>query len=177
MREIVEFAGPEAGTHSGSGPEPGGWSVVNDGVMGGRSTSRVERTEHGTLRFQGHVSLENNGGFASTRADLDTVDLSSFGGAAIRVRGDGRRYQLRFRVSGSWSRIWYKAPFDTVDGEWIEVRRAFADFEPTFRGRRPPDAPPLDPAALRQVGFLIADEREGPFELEVDWIRAYDRAD
>ena len=173
MREIVEFAGPGARPET----DPGGWHVVNDGVMGGRSTSRVERTDRGTLRFSGHVSLENNGGFASTRTDLGTLDLSSFRGAAIRVRGDGRRYQLRLRAGGRWSRIWYKAPFETVDGEWIETRRAFTDFEPTFRGRRPADAPPLDPTALRQVGFLIADKREGPFELEVDWIRAYDGAD
>ena len=172
MRDIVDFAG--SGPGPGAGADPGGWSVVNDGVMGGRSTSRVERTGHDTLRFSGRVSLENNGGFASTRTDTGPVDLSSFRGAAIRVRGDGRRYQLRFRTSGRWSRIWYKAPFDTVDHEWLEVRRAFTDFEPTFRGRRPPDAPPLDPSAIRQVGLLIADEREGPFELEVDWIRAYD---
>ncbi|MGK7311025.1 MAG: CIA30 family protein [Candidatus Longimicrobiales bacterium M2_2A_002] len=169
MRDIVDFTGPDL--------EAGSWSVVNDGVMGGRSTSRVERTERGTLRFSGHVSLENNGGFASTRTDAVPLDLSSFRGAAIRVRGDGRRYQLRFRMSGRWSRIWYKAPFDTVDDDWLEVRRAFTDFEPTFRGRRPPDAPPFDPSAIRQVGFLIADEREGPFELEVDWIRAYQGGD
>lgn len=164
MSEIVELAGADAGE----------WSVVNDDVMGGRSTSDVERTDDGTLRFHGHVSLENNGGFASVRTDIGPVDLSSFRGVALRVRGDGRRYQLRLRVAGRWSRIWYKATFETVDDEWIEVRHPFSDFEPTFRGRRPPDAPPLDPSAVRQVGVLIADEREGPFTLEVDRIRPYD---
>lgn len=153
------------------------WSVVNDGVMGGRSTSRVQRTGDGTLSFHGNVSLENNGGFASARTDIGPLDLSAFRGVMIRVRGDGRRYQIRLRVAGDWNRIWYKAAFDTVDDEWIEVRLPFLGFEPTFRGRRPPDAPPLDPSALRQLGFLIADEREGAFELEVDWVRAYDDAD
>jgi monofunctional biosynthetic peptidoglycan transglycosylase len=163
MEEIVGFSESNA-DH---------WSVVNDGVMGGRSTSRVQMTGDGTLRFHGNVSLENNGGFASTRTEISPLDLSAFRGVALRVRGDGRRYQLRLGVAGDWSRIWYRAAFDTLDDEWIEVRLPFPDFEPTFRGRRPPRAPPLDPSVLRQIGLLIADRREGPFELEVDWIRAY----
>jgi monofunctional biosynthetic peptidoglycan transglycosylase len=32
------------------------------------------------------------------------------------------------------------------------------------------DAPALDPAAVRQVGLLIADRQAGPFELAVRWI-------
>ena len=153
---------------------PRRWTVVNDGVMGGRSASQVQQTRNGTLSFHGVISLENNGGFASTRAEVGPLDLSAFEGAALRVRGDGRRYQLRFRMSGPWERIWYKAAFETAADEWTEVRLPFTDFEPTYRGRRPPEAPPLDPSSIRQVGFLIADDREGAFELEVDWIRAYD---
>ena len=30
--------------------------------------------------------------------------------------------------------------------------------------------PPLDPAQVREIGLLIADKREGPFTLLVDWI-------
>jgi hypothetical protein len=135
--------------------DPTAWAIVNDGVMGGRSSSQVERTEAGTLRFSGHVSLENSGGFASTRTELGPLDLSGFRGLALRVRGDGRRYQLRLRMD----------PRDPIAYK--------AEFQPTFRGRRPLGAPPLDPGALGQLGFLIADEREGPFRLEVDWIAAH----
>ena len=163
MREILDFEEADA--------RP--WAIVNDGVMGGRSTSDVERTDHGTLRFSGHVSLENNGGFASTRTELGPIDLSAFDGVALRVRGDGRRYQFRLRMQPG-DRIAYEAEFDTEPGEWMEVRLPFDRFRPTFRGRRPVGAPALDPARLGQLGFLIADKREGPFELEVEWIRAYD---
>ena len=38
-------------------------------------------------------------------------------------------------------------------------------------GRTPRGAPPLDPSAITQVGLLIADKVEGPFELSVEWIR------
>ena len=30
--------------------------------------------------------------------------------------------------------------------------------------------PPLDPARVREISLLIGDKREGPFELEVEWI-------
>ena len=176
MREIVDIVGASTASEPGSDAgavDPGRWSVVNDDVMGGRSSSRVERTGEGSVRFRGQVSLENNGGFASIRTDLGTLDLSDARGVALRVRGDDRRYQIRLRTTGPWSRIWYRADFETVAGEWLEIRSPFSEFEPTFRGRRPPDAPPLDPSAIRQLGFLIADKREGPFELEVSWIRAY----
>ena len=43
------------------------WTIVNDGVMGGLSSSEIIETEEKTLIFSGLVSLENNGGFASVR--------------------------------------------------------------------------------------------------------------
>ena len=43
------------------------WLVVNDNVMGGISESNIKFSKNNTLVFQGRVSLENNGGFASFR--------------------------------------------------------------------------------------------------------------
>ena len=45
------------------------------------------------------------------------------------------------------------------------------DFVPTFRGRVLSSEPPLDPARVTSVGFLIADKQDGPFQLEVAWIK------
>jgi NADH dehydrogenase [ubiquinone] 1 alpha subcomplex assembly factor 1 len=42
---------------------------------------------------------------------------------------------------------------------------------PTFRGRVLSGEPPLDPAKVTSVGFLIADKQDGPFRLEVAWIK------
>lgn len=50
----------------------------------------------------------------------------------------------------------------------------YRDFVPTYRGRILRDVPPIDPGVIRQLGFLIADKVEGPFRLEVDWIKALD---
>ena len=147
------------------------WTIVNDGVMGGLSSSNLEPTEEGTGLFSGTVSLDNNGGFASARAAFQPMDLSPYDGVTLKVRGDGRRYQLRFRHDGAFDGVAYMAEFETKRGEWMDIDLPFEGFRPTFRGRAPRGSGPLDPARIRQMGFLIGDKREGPFELEIAWVR------
>jgi NADH dehydrogenase [ubiquinone] 1 alpha subcomplex assembly factor 1 len=161
MKVIVDFAEPNAVQ----------WNIVNDGVMGGLSTSDLELTDENTALFSGFVSLENNGGFASTRATFRSMDLSGYAGVRLKVRGDGRRYQIRFRQDGSFDGVAYQAEFGTTPGEWLEIDLPFEMFRPSFRGRVPPGAGPLDPARIRQMGFLIGDKKEGPFALEIAWVR------
>ncbi len=63
----------------------------------------------------------------------------------------------------------WRAEF-TTSGEWQSVDLSFDDFVPVFRGRRVPQAGPVVPSAIRQVGFMLADNTPGPFELEVQSI-------
>ncbi len=163
MKTIVDFTDEDAVR----------WSIVNDGVMGGRSQSSLEVTDRNTALFTGFVSLENNGGFASTRATLRSNPLSGFDGVIVRVRGDGRRYQLRFRMNAGFDGVAYQMEFATVPGEWTEIDLPFEAFQPTFRGFVPRQVGPLDSARIRQMGILIGDKSEGPFTLEVDWVKAY----
>ena len=58
------------------------WRIVNDDVMGGRSTSQAYLAENSML-FKGVVSLENNGGFASVRSPIETLDLSKYASSWI----------------------------------------------------------------------------------------------
>jgi monofunctional biosynthetic peptidoglycan transglycosylase len=148
------------------------WRVINDGVMGGVSRGNIQRTDQGTGVFSGVLSLENNGGFASIRSEVGTQDLSSQAGLEIRVRGDGRTYQLRIRVDNRFEDIAYRAYFDTVDGEWITVTIPFDEFLPVFRGRILKDAPALDTSRVNRIGFLLADKKPGSFSLEIDFVRA-----
>jgi monofunctional biosynthetic peptidoglycan transglycosylase len=149
------------------------WSIVNDGVMGGRSTSKISLTDERTALFTGFVSLENNGGFASTRAAFQSLDLSAYEGITLRVKGDGRRYQLRFRQDGTFDGVAYGVEFETTHGEWTEFDLPFETFQATFRGYVPRGSGPLDPTRIRQMGILIGDKKEGPFALEIDWVKAY----
>ena len=149
-----------------------GWFPVNDGVMGGVSRSTMDVSADGTGVFAGMLSLENNGGFASVRTDIRAYDLSTFSGLVLRVRGDGRRYQVRLRTGGRYRSLAYKAEFDTRADTWITVELPFADFQPTVRGYRPRNAPPLNLSSVREFGILLGDGREGPFRLEVERIMA-----
>lgn len=149
------------------------WLVVNDGVMGGLSSSRIRPTDEGTGLFTGELSLENNGGFASVRCLADPRDLSEYDGLELRVRGDGRTYQLRLRTSGGFDGVAYRAFFETVEGEWTSTRLPFTDFVPTFRGRTLTDVPALDPSRIEQIAFMLADKRAGRFELEIEYVRTW----
>jgi hypothetical protein len=149
------------------------WRSVNDGVMGGVSSGSFRIDPAGIGIFAGEVSLENNGGFASVRAATGPRDLSASKGLRIRVRGDGRTYRLRLHNNAGMDGIAYQAGFDTRSGEWQTVTLPFAAFQPTFRGRVPPNAPPLDTRQIEQVGLMIADGQAGPFTLEVDWVMTF----
>jgi len=160
---IIDFKDPS---------EKGQWERMNDVVMGGVSGSRFT-VEEGIAVFQGEVSLENYGGFASIRSLLRDFGLDGYNGLIVRVRGDGKSYRLRLRTDDEYDGIAYQAVFQTDPGEWISVRLPFSGFVPVFRGRIVPDAPALSPDRIRRVGFMIADRQEGQFLLEIDGVEAY----
>jgi NADH dehydrogenase [ubiquinone] 1 alpha subcomplex assembly factor 1 len=161
-RSLFEF--------SGAADEPR-WVAVNDGVMGGRSRG-AGRIVDGLLHFSGVLSLEHGGGFASLRSEGRRFDLLGARALLLRVKGDGRRYQLRVatgaRVRGT--PVWYSASFDTVGGQWTQIRTPIDALLPRYRGALLA-GPPLDLAHVEQVGLLVGDRQAGPFALEVDWIR------
>lgn len=146
------------------------WRSENDGVMGGVSTGAAA-LDDGELVFSGKLSLENNGGFASVKTPVEDGDWSAFEAIVLRVKGDGRTYQVRLATDARHrgSRISYGAPFATVAGEWKEVALPLAEFRPSHHGRRL-DGPPLDPERIRELRLLLGDKREGGFALRIDWI-------
>jgi NADH dehydrogenase [ubiquinone] 1 alpha subcomplex assembly factor 1 len=143
------------------------WSPIDDGVMGGVSQSRLRHDTAGHAVFAGHVSFENNGGFASVRCrpgDLGRQDVVAY---LLHVLGDGKRYKLNLRTDDGFDGVNYQARFDPPAGAWTSCRLASADFLPTWRGKPVADAPPLDTARVRQIGLMIADRQEGSFRLAV----------
>jgi monofunctional biosynthetic peptidoglycan transglycosylase len=148
----------------------GPWVVVDDVVMGGRSASRAVVTEEG-LNFEGKLSLENNGGFGSIRRAVDRVPDEARG-VRLRVRGDGRTYQLRLRQDRGFDGVAWRVEFESTE-DWREIEVPFDAFEPVFRGRPVPGAGPFVPAKLGQIGFLIADKQPGAFRLQVGELSFY----
>jgi NADH dehydrogenase [ubiquinone] 1 alpha subcomplex assembly factor 1 len=156
-----------------SADERKNWRIVNDVVMGGISKSEFVILDKSIAMFRGNLSLENNGGFASIRTFPTDYNLSGFDGISISVRGDGKKYQVRLQMGDKFDGLSYKASFKTTPGKWETVPISFTKFTASYRGRFVRDAPALDPGEIRQIGFLIADQQEGPFQLEIDWIKAY----
>lgn len=148
------------------------WRVVNDGVMGGLSQSEIIPSGNDTAVFQGTLSLENNGGFSSTRTIPGPLKMNGYDALVIRIKGDGRAYQFRLRTDDRFDGIAYRQKFTTVSNEWMTVRLPFDDFVPVFRGRELKNAEPLSADKIQQIGFLISDQKPGPFRLEIDWIKA-----
>ena len=141
------------------------WRITNDGVMGGLSASRVHTSQR-ALEFEGELSRENNGGFASVRGAL-AAPLKPFRGVRLTVTGDGRRYQLRLRSDDDPRGIAWRAEFDTGP-EPKRITLTPGAFEPVFRGRPVAGAPPLESVAVRHIGFMLAGGEAGPFRLAVE---------
>ena len=148
------------------------WSAIDDSVMGGVSHSRLRHDAAGHAVFEGVVSLENSGGFASVRSRPLDLGVSGAANYTLEVRGDGKRYKLNLRTDDAFDGVNYQAVFEAPAGTWTSVRLPLSAFGPTFRGRSVPGTPPLDPAALRQIGLIIADRQAGSFSLAVRSIRA-----
>ncbi len=145
------------------------WRIINDGVMGGLSSSQMTITPEGHGIFKGTVSLDNNGGFASTRGTLP-APIQEGTTLKIRVKGDGKTYSFRIQPNNKYKQVSYKLDFPTAN-EWEEIVLPLKEFIPTWRGRVLSDIPPILAEDIGQVGFLIAGKQEGEFILMVDWIR------
>ncbi len=150
------------------------WRIINDGVMGGLSDSELQILPEGVGKFKGNVSLENNGGFASTRGLLAVLPSEPFTKIKLRIKGDGKKYSFRIRTDGQYDGVSYKNDFETKAGVWQEVILNLVDFKPTWRGRTLTNIPPIEPTQIRQIGFLISDKQAGGFTLLIDWIKLLD---
>lgn len=151
------------------------WQIVNDSVMGGRSLSTMTSQLNSTAIFKGTISLENNGGFASIRTMPLPYKLLGYAGVLFRVKGDGKPYQFRLRTGNRFDGIAYSYQFATEADEWIDVTIPFTEFVPVFRGRILNNVAPIAPEEIQQLGFLVTHKKADEFQLEIDWIKAYQK--
>lgn len=146
------------------------FQVINDGVMGGRSQSRIEFLGNHRYRFWGDVSLENQGGFASCR----TVGPISFPGKGedlqISVFPDERIYTVNlYPMMGPMAFSW-RAPITAANGLWTRLQLREEDFLPTQFGRVLGASQSGIFGLTGAWGIMISDKRSGPFEISFEWI-------
>lgn len=140
----------------------GGWSTLNDTIMGGRSSGQCSAGPQGLL-MQSEV-VEQGGGFVSCRSPefVPPLDLSGYRALALEVDGDGRRYKLAVAcadlVTGAAELIpgglrWV-AEFDTDPSGTSRIEVPFQRLTPSVRAR--PLGLPLrfDPRRIRRLQIL-----------------------
>jgi len=143
------------------------WQIVNDTVMGGRSSSRFTLKDQ-QLTFSGTLNTQG-GGFASLRSGRQSWPLADHSTIRLRVKGDGRTYRLRLFVDND--RAAYQHAFETNANQWQIVTLPIDAFYASWRGRRLA-RPPLQAVDVVGIGLIVADGIDGPFSLTVDWIEA-----
>lgn len=144
-----------------------GWRVQNDVVMGGRSSSKLERSAAGNAVFMGQVSLENNGGFASVQYHFPSKDIKGYKTAVLYLKGDGKNYQFRIKEDLD-DRASYVYEFQTTE-DWQTVKIPLKEMKPVYRGRSL-DMPNFSANSIQEVRFLIGNKKEQDFRLEIDRI-------
>ena len=148
------------------------WHPINDGVMGGASLSQLRFDAALCAVFEGEVSLQNNGGFASVRTPSLKLGCPGTRAYSLTAWGDGRTYKLNLRTDAGFDGVNYQASFTPAAGHWSQTVLPVAGFLATFRGRPVQEASALRPELVTQVGLMISDKQAGPFRLLVKSIAA-----
>ncbi|CAM9476080.1 unnamed protein product [Discosporangium mesarthrocarpum] len=133
----------------------------------------------GFMRFRGNLSLHKSptakvSGFCGARPPrrVNALDLELFQGMEMRMRGDGRKYEVNVEVLTTIPDDMYQGYLHLPPGEWVTVSLPFERLLLTGRGQIRLYQRSLDWAKLHSIGFSVADGEEGPFQLDVAWVAA-----
>jgi len=148
-----------------------GWRAIDDRVMGGVTHSRLRHDPAGHAVFEGVVSLDRNGGFASVRCAAGPLGMHGAVDCVIDARGDGRRFKLSLFTDDAFDATSYQAEFTPLANAWQVIRLPLQAFRATFRGREQPDSPAIDPGRIRQMGLMTAGRQAGGFALALRSVR------
>ena len=143
------------------------WTPIDDRVMGGISVSTLRHDPAGHAVFEGEVSLERNGGFASVRSSPGQRGMRRAEVCLVEIRGVPKRFKLSLLTDDGFDSLNYQASFAPIGADWQTLRLPISSFRATFRGREAADAPQLDPGRIRQVGLMISDRQAGRFALYI----------
>ena len=148
------------------------WRIVNDGVMGGLSSSKTVIKDD-KIVFNGNVSLENNGGFASLRSTVKDYNFEKFSGIEIKIKGDGKRYSVSMKETTYFNGYFYTSSFETKKDVWIVVQIPFNQFKLYYYGKETSSNKKIPLSNIKEISLLIGDKQEGSFITEVDYIKLY----
>ena len=143
------------------------WGIVDDVVMGGKSSGNFKLDSSGNGMFYGAISLENNGGFSSLRYRAEPISTKGFQNIVLRVKGDGKRYQ--FRVKANLNQSYSYVNYFTTSGQWETITIPLKELFPRFRGRNL-NIPNFSADSISELGFLFGNKKAEDFKLIIDKI-------
>ena len=143
------------------------WKIVDDAVMGGRSSGAFALNSDGFGVFEGTVSLENNGGFSMVQYRFAAKNVNSYSKVCIKLKGDGKAYQFRIKTNARDAHSYIASI--TTDGEWQTIEIPFATMYPAFRGRTL-NIGNYAGEQMEMIAFLIGNKKAESFKLEIDSI-------
>ena len=149
------------------------WHIVNDGVMGGLSSSKAIVNNDSKIVFSGNVSLENNGGFASLRSPVKDYNFEKFSGIEIKIKGDGKRYSVSMKETTYFNGYFYTNSFETKKHEWIVIQIPFDQFKLYYFGKGTDSIKKLPLNKIKEISLLIGDKQQGEFKAEIDYMMLY----
>lgn len=148
------------------------WHIVNDGVMGGLSSSKAI-VENNKIIFSGKVSLENNGGFASLRSPVKDYNFEQVSGIEIKIKGDGKRYSISMKETIYFTGLFYTYTFETKKDEWITVKISFDMFKSYYFGKEVNSGEKIPLNNIKEISLLIGDKQQGRFKAEIEYLGLY----
>ena len=141
------------------------WFVINDTVMGGVSAGKIGKDTAGNGLFEGHVSLDNNGGFTSVRYDAGKIKLQGYSKFLIVLKGDGKAYRFNVKTN-SKDYYAYVYGFKTT-GNWQTIEIPFSNMVPSFRGQLLNMAN-FSGDYMEEIGILIGNKIAEDFKMAID---------
>ncbi len=148
------------------------WHVINDSVMGGKSSGYTMNTRQ-AFHFYGQISTENNGGFSIAYLKLPELP-STVSTIKLCVLGKAGIYQLKLKSKINGNKLTYKVDFiiPTVKyknerTEHTELSFLLCDFIATCRGKVIPEAPVLASEYISHVGLLVKSSSDKAFSLSL----------
>ncbi len=148
--------------------KPKDWNIVDDIVMGGRSSGGIKINNDGHGVFSGNVSLENNGGFSSIKYRFNKKTLNKNSKIILKIKGDGKPYQFRLKSKSS-DKHSYISHFNTgVD--WEIIRIDLHSMHPSYRGKQL-NLPYDRINSFEEVSIFIGNKINETFKLEIDSIK------
>ena len=148
------------------------WQTVNDNVMGGRS-SGGSALQDGALVFAGSTNT-NGGGFSSLRLDVPRGAMAGAEELRVHMKRDARAYSITLRTNARsfGRRIAFRGPIEGApEGEWGTGVLNLSNLEASIWGRKLPNAV-FDASEVVEVGLIIYDGEDGPFEMQLSRIEA-----